>query len=172
MTRWNTADDVWRRVDRKEPTECWEWIGKQYRDGYGQCHWASKQQQAHRVVWTIANGPIPNGLFVCHRCDNRSCCNPAHLFLGTHQDNMRDRNSKQRTARGPRSPAALHPDRIVRGEANSNARLTVDDVLAIRAAPGSSAAELAPLAQRFGVSLSHIQKIRYGRAWRHLVRKP
>lgn len=169
--KWNSPEDIWRRVDKKSEDECWEWVGTRYRDGYGQVHWRSRQQQAHRVTWELANGDIPEGLFACHRCDNRACCNPAHLFLGTHQDNMRDRDAKRRVAHGAKSPAVLHPDKIVRGEANSNARLTVDDVIAIRAAPGKTREEIAPLAERFGVSISHIRKIRSGRIWRHMVRK-
>lgn len=167
-----TPDDVWRCVGQRGPDECWEWTGSMNPDGYGRCHWQMKNRKAHRVVWEIVNGSIPNGLFVCHRCDNRRCCNPAHLFLGTHKENMQDRNTKRRVAHGARSPAVLHPDRIVRGEANSRARLKVDDVVEIRAAVAKTRAEVEPLAKRFGVSISHIRKIRSGDAWKHLVRKP
>ena len=78
---------------------------------------------AHRWAWTLMHGPIPDGLFVCHHYDNRKCCNPSHLFLGTHDDNMADMVAKGRArASGYTS----------RGEANACARLTERQVVEIR----------------------------------------
>src|SRR6266568_5052152 len=77
-------------VDRREPDDCWEWTGKRNKLGYG---WTSSirgtslSQLAHRRVYEILVEPIPSGLLCLHRCDNPPCCNPNHLFLGTHQDN-------------------------------------------------------------------------------------
>lgn len=70
---------------------CWPWISKNNRSGYQKTKVHGKSVYAHRLVYSLATGKdIPSGLFVCHRCDNPSCCNPSHLFLGTHADNMRD----------------------------------------------------------------------------------
>lgn len=84
---------------------CLEYQGTKMR-GYGQMHYAGKTRLAHRVAWTLANGPIPEGLFVCHRCDNRACCNVEHMFLGTLQDNVDDMIAKGRQARGDRCTTA------------------------------------------------------------------
>lgn len=81
---------------------CWLWIGSLLPKGYG-CFSTSKgnNERAHRFAWRNLKGPIPEGMFVCHKCDTPSCVNPDHLFLGTHQDNMRDRNRKNRHILGP-----------------------------------------------------------------------
>jgi hypothetical protein len=90
-------DRFWSKVDVKEPSECWEWQASGYPNGYGQFR-LNKEQYAHRVAWIITNGEMPKDMFVCHKCDNRKCVNPKHLFLGTHQDNMRDCSKKGRVS--------------------------------------------------------------------------
>lgn len=104
-------DALWSRVDRSAgPDQCWPFTGntgtgaKPGRPGYGglTCrgvHWTS-----HRAAWTLAHGPIPDGMWVLHRCDNPPCCNPAHLFLGTVKDNVRDMHAKGRWASPVRVP--------------------------------------------------------------------
>lgn len=93
----------WAKVRRGGAAECWLWQASRYRNGYGQfCVQApgSARKQihltAHRFAWILARGPIPNGLHVLHRCDTRHCVNAAHMFLGTHTDNMRDASRKGR----------------------------------------------------------------------------
>jgi hypothetical protein len=113
---------------------CWLWTGSRSAEGYGSIRVDGKMRKAHRVAWELANGPIPagagaHGTCVLHRCDNPSCVNPDHLFLGTNADNARDRQAKGRTASanltlGPRALAARrvcangHP----RNDANAGRR--------------------------------------------------
>lgn len=87
----------WRRVERVE-SGCWLWRGSLDGGGYGQISTAQgfAPAKAHRVSWEMRNGPIPDGMVVCHTCDTPACVNPDHLFIGTQQDNMRDCSRKNR----------------------------------------------------------------------------
>lgn len=109
---------------------------------------------AHRVAWGIASGAPPGTLHVLHHCDNPSCCNAAHLFLGTNLDNIRDRVSKKRSS--------CH-----RGEGNPRSLVTAEDVLEIRVGLARGDSRRA-LAERFAVSLSCIDGIKSRKNWAHL----
>lgn len=82
------------RIHYGKPNDCWEW-GEGY-FGYRKFQFDGKPHGAHRVMWTIKNGPIPNGKMICHTCDNPPCVNPAHLFLGNNSSNMQDAVDKKR----------------------------------------------------------------------------
>lgn len=148
------AERFWPKVDRSAgPDACWPWTGSTG-SGYGRIR-VGKMANAHRIAWELTNGPIPegegyHGTCVCHRCDNMLCCNPSHLFLGTNADNAADRERKGRT----RIPAN-------KGEQNPAAKLTVQDVLAVRAADGTQLA----IATRFGISPKQVRNIKSGRSW-------
>jgi hypothetical protein len=138
-------------------------------------------------AWKLIFGPIPPGLFVCHRCDNPPCVNPSHLFLGSVSDNAKDMVKKgrqvfqkhpERLRRGDRHPARidssylprgdrhyskLEPEKVLRGERCGKSKLKEADVLAIRASNESSGV----LARRFGVWSATIRRIRRGASWRN-----
>lgn len=132
------------------PSGCWEFTGYVAADGYPRIYARGRGASlAHRVAWEVAYGPIPEGLLVCHRCDNPVCVRPDHLFLGTAAENSRDMATKNRAAR----PA---------GERNPRARLTWAQVREIRAADGPSSR----LAERYGVATTTVTDIRNGRRWK------
>lgn len=95
-------DRFWNKVDKETESGCWEWVGST-RNGYGCIRPIGVTKYSHRVSWELHNGPIPDGLWVLHKCDNRKCVNPDHLFLGTNQDNVNDKMSKGRGPVGARN---------------------------------------------------------------------
>ena len=94
----NNVATFWNRV-RKEQG-CWVWRGRRTRFGYGQFEFRGRTWVAHRLAWTLLRGTIPDGLCVCHICDNPPCVNPEHLFVTTYQGNSDDMVRKERQARG------------------------------------------------------------------------
>lgn len=178
-----SAGRFWARVDRRGPDECWEWTGYRLRLGYGRLTYHGRTTAAHRLAYAFAHGPIPEGLFICHRCDNPPCCNPAHLFLGTVADNNADMRAKGRhrtgdqhplrlhpecCARGDRSGARTHPERLRRGSAAGPAKLTDDQVRAIRTRWEQGGISQRVLGRAYGVSPSHISGIVHRRFWTHI----
>lgn len=147
-----TLKRFWSKVD-VVPGCCWEWQAGTDGKGYGKFRFQGKRWFAHRLAYALYVGHIPETLFVLHRCDNPSCVNPNHLFLGTQKENIQDAAKKGRLSER-------------RGEKNTNARLTEEQVLAIRALKGKiSQREIAAL---FGVARSTIDDIHSGRTWKHL----
>lgn len=110
----------WEKVYKKGENECWNWIAHTNRQGYGTFNFDGTMMLAHRVMYILVHGKIPEGLHVLHHCDNTSCCNVNHLFLGTNQDNMKDRNDKGRQSKGENRPCIwIHwywLDDIVKGD--------------------------------------------------------
>ncbi|MCO1396418.1 HNH endonuclease signature motif containing protein [Burkholderia cenocepacia] len=92
-------------VDDTNGTGCWEWRGGILKSGYGHFYYGAfdgkqKSGKVHRAAWVLMRGDVPDSLQVLHRCNNRRCCNPNHLYLGTHAQNMKDREKAGRTSRG------------------------------------------------------------------------
>lgn len=145
------------------PDACWNWTGCQRNSrGYGAININGKQRVASRISYEFYIGPIPDGLFVCHHCDNRECINPKHLFLGTNADNMRDRNEKGRNAFG-----RCAPHRIRRGEENNKTKLTTEQVLEIRKLHAQGVSYRL-LVQKFNVSKTNVADVVRRRTWRHV----
>lgn len=132
---------------------CWEWTARRHPLGYGMFRIAGSVQYAHRVSYRLYVDEIPEGMCVCHHCDNPGCVNPAHLFLGTHTDNMRDCNNKGRR------PAAG-----VFGEKHGMAKLTNAQVVEIRKMRSEGATQF-DIAKEFGVARQTISHILCGDTW-------
>ncbi len=148
------SERFWAKVDKTG--DCWVWTGALHWDGYGafSVGGAARSARAHRCSWEMENGPIEPGKCVLHRCDNRKCVNPAHLFLGSRKDNTQDMRSKGRTARGER---------------HGNAKLTAADVLLIREAHETlPEATIDGIARGWGVSSSHVYAIVRREKWAHV----
>jgi hypothetical protein len=128
-------------------TGCWNWTRTVSDGGYGRISRTGRYDLAHRVAFEVFVGSIPSGMLVCHKCDNRRCINPEHLFLGDHKDNASDMVQKGRS---------------LRGEKHHNAKLTAEQAAAIRA----DARKYREIAVDYGVTYGLIGHIKQQRAWR------
>lgn len=156
----------WSKVDIRSEGECWEWKASLRSTGYGQFEFGGTMLKSHRVAYVLTHGAIPDGLHVCHTCDNRKCCNPSHLWLGTNADNTADKVSKGR-AIGPKGKQHgwhTHPERMARGERASKAKLTREKVEQIKKLREDGMGQRA-VARMFGVTHSAIAAIEKGRTW-------
>ena len=135
-----------------EEKGCWIWQGFFHPEGYGYINYKHSCTPAHRVSYILTKGPIPDGLFVCHHCDNRKCVNPEHLYVGTVQDNNNDRVLRGRSIG-------------LKGEEHHNHKLPNDAVRDIKKREHYSQY----YADMYGVSKSLISHIWCGRSWTHIT---
>lgn len=159
--------EVWTRAQWVEAfnsrfvrsaSECLEWTGNLNENGYGRFVFEGRQWFTHRLAYTLSVGPIPQGLFVCHRCDNPACGDPAHLFVGTSADNLADMRAKGRGFVPPPAKGSAHP----------KTALADQDVYGIRAAHAGGENQSA-IARRLGIGRGVVANICQGKTWRHLT---
>ncbi len=151
----NTPQDFWNNVNIKEKDDCWEWMGYLDHNGYGSISINNYPNRTHRYAWEIVHGCIPEGLCICHKCDNPKCCNPEHLFMGTVYDNTHDMIKKGRKV-------------VLRGESNWFSKLTEKDVLEIRKLYSTGKYNQHKLGKMFNVTNSNIECIVNRKSWKHL----
>ena len=149
------TDRFWSKVDRSG--DCWEWTAGKVSSGYG-VFWVSRERKSVRATRHMAAAcmgvpELPSDILVCHHCDNPGCVNPEHLFLGSYEDNAKDRESKSR-------------GNHFCGGGHHFAKLTEDDVAEIRACSGFFSN--VQLAKEYGVSDAQISRILSYKTWRHL----
>lgn len=151
---------LWEKVDKNGPVvvpalgKCWIWTGLLYQQGYGQ--FTTRQiteHKAHRAVWLAVHGELSSTICVLHKCDNPSCVNPNHLFLGTHKDNSDD---------------MIHKGRGCRGINKKAAKLSEDEVREIRRIYAEQKPKCRDLGKQFGVSHTTVISILHQRLWRHV----
>lgn len=143
---------IYDRLDKSSnPNGCWEWQGGRNKGGYGKTWSNGRTIYAHRLMWSLHNGDIPQGMQVCHKCDNPPCCNPEHLFLGTAQENMADRSTKGHAPLGENVKAAKLSESQV---------MEIDSLLR----QGLSCPTIAAM---FDVHRNTVLHIKNGKVWAH-----
>lgn len=152
------AGRFWSFVEIKSAGDCWPWTRHVPLKGYGRFYISkARTVRAHRAAWMLQNDSlIPDGMIVCHSCDNPKCCNPAHLWIGTDADNNADRAAKGRTVRPPRNEELV---RHQRGTGHWASKLTEGQVVAIR----SDERPLSQISAAYGISQSTASRIRSGK---------
>jgi hypothetical protein len=167
LTRAQNPDErFWLKVE-KGPT-CWEWQGFRNRLGYGMIGMIRKGKQssihAHRMSYILNHGPIPQGMFICHHCDNPSCVRPDHLFLGTPADNTHDAQRKGRMRIAVPKVRGHN-----KGSRHGRHKLTEAEVAEMRARYAAGGISMTELARMYGVDLSRVSRIINRLGWQHVA---
>ena len=145
----------WKKVDKREENECWNWLGAKNEKGYGGIGRGvrnGKHELAHRVSYELTHGAVPEGCYVLHSCDNPSCVNPAHLRAGSQSENIKEAFDKKRK---------VQP--IMFGEQNPRSKLNIEQVKFIKSNPQLGHKHIADM---FGLSPNCIRGVRIGRTWK------
>lgn len=146
----------WIKVEKRGVNECWHWIGCRSARGYGRFNRNGRTINAHRVAWEIIHRVIiPSGMEICHSCDNPSCVNPSHLWIGTHKENCDDRDRKGR-------------NKSFQGEAHGRAKLTNGIVLEIRNRYAIEPIGTLALAKQYRLNKKTVQQIVKRQLWKHV----
>lgn len=190
-TRISAEARFWAKINKNGPVQphcpelgpCWVWTGKAPANFYPTIHAGTHKWYAHRFSWVLHNGIIPDNLCVLHKCDNRHCVRPDHLWLGTKAENSADMARKgrsttgdrnpsrlypERRVRGDRHPFRLHPELLVRGQDRTQAKLTDDVVRTIRARYAAGGISQQQLADDYHVCSALISGIVHRKRWKHI----
>lgn len=151
----NDPEKFWTHIKTSDKAECWEWQNYRNECGYGITSFLGKQWNAHRLAYILTFGDIPEGMYVCHACDNRACCNPSHLFLGTPLDNHRDMTKKCRQV-------------ITVGEDRSH-KITEQMVRDIRKEYSTGKVSQRSIGKKYGISHRHVSGIVNLTSWKHVI---
>lgn len=146
----------------KDASGCWLWNGVLDKKGYGRIFVNRKRYFAHRLSWIVHNGEIPQGMYILHKCDNPTCVNPDHLFIGTQKDNVDDCIEKGRRKHVAESLCRIY------GSKNGGARLTENDVIEIKKRL-SVGEQQKRLAIEYGVGRATIWDIAHGKTWSNFI---
>ncbi len=153
MAKYTTPEEFWNSVNISKDSECWEWLGCRASNGYGKVYYQKRTYTAHRIAYFVTfNIILPPTQCICHTCDNRICCNPSHLFVGSNKDNSYDMIKKQRQARG---------------ESQGLSRLTADNVIYIRDMY-SKGISMYALAKQLTVNKGTISAVIKRKTWKHI----
>jgi hypothetical protein len=156
MKKINDIGRFFSKVAVSDPSDCWEWTGYCVSGGYGTFWYQGKPQLSHRVAWELTRGPIPDGMCVCHSCDNPKCVNYLnHLWLGTNLENTQDRDKKNRNIN-------------LVGTQHGCAKLTEANVLLIRELYKTGNYSHADLGKMFNVDRTNVYSIVNRKTWRHV----
>lgn len=162
------ARRFWPKVEVGAAHECWLWIRGQFSTGYGAMQFEGRAQHSNRIAYMLEKGPIPDGMVVMHTCDVRLCCNPEHLVLGTHKDNMADMAGKRRASRGDSHWTRHSPANLARGSVVKGSKLTEGQIREMRKLREVTGMSYDGLAKLYNIAKCTVARILHRKMWAHV----